>query len=41
LPLDTQVYVIREKEGWAAIDAEGDGALDGWVSVDFLKVHQN
>lgn len=41
LPLDTQVYVIREKEGWAAIDAEGDGAIDGWVSVDFLKVHQN
>lgn len=41
LPLDTQVYVIREKEGWAAIDAEGDGALDGWVSIDFLRAHQN
>ena len=41
LPLDAQVYVVREKEGWAAIDAEGDGALDGWVSMDFLQVHQS
>ncbi|AEG00687.1 glycoside hydrolase family protein [Methylomonas methanica] len=40
LPKDTQVYVVREKDGWAAIDAEGDGAIDGWVSMDFLKVHQ-
>ena len=41
LPRDTQVYVTREKAGWAAIDAEGDGAIDGWVSMDFLRVHQN
>lgn len=41
LPRDTQVYVAREKDGWAAIDAEGDGAIDGWVSMDFLRVHQN
>lgn len=40
LPKDTQVYVIREKDGWGAIDAEGDGAIDGWVSMDFLRVHQ-
>lgn len=40
LPRDTQVFVTREKDGWAAIDAEGDGAIDGWVSMDFLKVHQ-
>lgn len=41
LPKDTQVYVVREKDGWAAIDTEGDGAIDGWVSMDFLRVHQN
>lgn len=40
LPKDAQVYVVREKDGWAAIDAEGDGAIDGWVSMDFLKVQQ-
>lgn len=40
LPKDAQVFVVREKDGWAAIDAEGDGAIDGWVSMDFLKVQQ-
>lgn len=40
LPKDAQVYVLREKDGWAAIDAEGDGAIDGWVAMDFLKVLQ-
>jgi lysozyme len=37
LPKASQVYVVREKDGWAAIDVEGDGAIDGWVSKDFLK----
>lgn len=41
LPKDAQVYVLREKDGWAAIDAEGDGAIDGWVTMDFLKERQN
>jgi lysozyme len=40
LPRDTQLYVLREKDGWAAIDVEGDGAIDGWVSKDFLKIHK-
>jgi len=41
LPRDTQVYVVREKAGWAAIDTEGDDAIDGWVSMDFLRIQQN
>lgn len=40
LAKDSQVFVVKEKNGWAAIDAEGDGAIDGWVSMDFLKIHQ-
>jgi len=40
LPKDTEVFVIKEKDGWAAIDLEGDGAIDGWVSQDFLKPRQ-
>jgi lysozyme len=40
LPRDTQLYVLREKDGWAAIDVEGDGAIDGWVSKNFLKIHK-
>lgn len=38
LPKDTLVHVVREHDGWAAIDCEGDGALDGWVSLDFLQL---
>lgn len=37
LPLDSRVYVIKEKDGWAAVDVEGDGAIDGWVAMDFLR----
>lgn len=40
LPKDAQVYIVKEKAGWAAIDVEGDGMLDGWVIKDFLKVHR-
>lgn len=39
LALGTEVYVVSEKDGWAAIDAEGDGGIDGWVSMDFLRAH--
>ena len=39
LPRDTRVYVVREKDGWAAVDVEGDGILDGWVSMEFLQVN--
>jgi lysozyme len=37
LACDTKVYLLQEKDGWAAIDIEGDGAIDGWVSKDFLR----
>ncbi len=37
LPKDTEVSVIREKDTWAAVDLEGDGAIDGWVAMDFLR----
>jgi len=36
----TIVHVIKEKNDWAAIDLEGDGLIDGWVSLDFLR-HTN
>jgi len=39
LPRDSNVYIVREKDGWAAIDVEGDGGLDGWVSTDFLQAN--
>jgi len=38
LPIDTEVFIIKEKDGWAAIDLQSDGAIDGWVSQDFLKL---
>lgn len=37
LPLDTQLYVLTEKDEWAAVDLEGDGRRDGWVCKEFLK----
>jgi len=36
LPKDTEVFVLREKDDWAAVDLEGDGKIDGWVARDFL-----
>jgi len=38
LPIDTEVFIIKEKDGWAAVDLQGDGAIDGWASQDFLKL---
>jgi lysozyme len=37
LPYNTQVYLLKEKDGWAAVDLQGDGVMDGWASLDFLK----
>ncbi|GAB6139594.1 hypothetical protein JCM14076_03230 [Methylosoma difficile] len=37
LAKDTHVFVIKEKSGWVAVDLQGDNAIDGWVSMDFLK----
>lgn len=31
------VYIIKEKDSWAAVDIQGDGLVDGWVSIDYLK----
>lgn len=36
LAKDTEVFVLREKDDWAAVDLEGDGKIDGWVARDFL-----
>jgi lysozyme len=30
--------VQREKDNWAAVDLQGDGAVDGWMNLDFLKL---
>jgi lysozyme len=38
LPKDTEVFTIKEIDGWVAIDLQGDGAIDGWVSHDYLKL---
>ena len=37
LPHATRVFVVKEKDGWAAVDLQGDGVLDGWMSLDFLS----
>lgn len=37
VPYNTRVFVVKEKEGWAAVDLQGDGAVDGWMSLDFLS----
>ena len=31
------VYVIKEKNDWAAIDLQGDSLIDGWVAMDYLR----
>ncbi len=40
LPLGTEVFVEREINGWAAVDLEGDGAIDGFVALEFLAAAQ-
>ncbi|HBA52895.1 MAG TPA: lysozyme [Syntrophorhabdus aromaticivorans] len=37
VPYNTRVFMVKEKEGWAAVDLQGDGAVDGWMSQDFLS----
>lgn len=37
IPCNTLVDVIKEKDGWAAIDISGDETIDGWVYADYLK----
>ena len=36
LPFGTPVYVERAIDGWVAVDLEGDGAIDGFVSAAFV-----
>ena len=36
LPFGTAVFVEREINGWAAVDLEGDGAIDGFLFMAFL-----
>lgn len=36
LPYNTTLFVVKEKDGWAAVDLQGDGGIDGWMSLDFL-----
>ena len=38
VPFGTRIYVQREKDNWAAVDLQGDGAVDGWMNLDFLKL---
>ncbi len=37
VPYNTRVFVVKEKEEWVAVDLQGDGAVDGWMSRDFLS----
>lgn len=36
LPFGTTLFVEREINGWVAVDLEGDGAIDGFVSAAFV-----
>lgn len=36
VPHETRVFIVKEKDGWAAVDLQGDGVIDGWMSQDFL-----
>ncbi|MFZ5491139.1 MAG: SH3 domain-containing protein [Pseudomonadota bacterium] len=36
LPFGTALFVEREVNGWVAVDLEGDGAIDGFVSMAFV-----
>jgi lysozyme len=33
---NSRVFIVKEKDGWAAVDLQGDGVVDGWMSQDFL-----
>ncbi len=37
VPLNTRVFIVKEKDGWASVDLQGDGVADGWMSLDFLS----
>lgn len=37
LPYNSGVFIVKEKDGWAAVDLQGDGVIDGWMSLDFLS----
>jgi len=37
VPQNTRVFIVKEKDGWAAVDLQGDGVVDGWMSLDFLS----
>ena len=37
VPPNTRVFVVAEKDGWVAVDLQGDGVMDGWMSRDFLN----
>lgn len=36
MPLNTEVFGGNERNGWIAIDLQGDGAMDGWAYSSFL-----
>lgn len=37
VPQNTRVFVVAEKDGWVAVDLQGDGVMDGWMSREFLN----
>jgi uncharacterized protein YgiM (DUF1202 family) len=37
LPFGQTVFVMSVTEGWARVDVEGDGQIDGFASAGFLE----
>lgn len=37
LDVGTKVFVVKQKDQWAAVDLEDNGLIDGWVCHDFLR----
>ena len=37
LPFGQTVFVMSVSEGWARVDVEGDGQIDGFASAGFLE----
>jgi hypothetical protein len=37
LPFGQIVFVLSNSEGWARVDIEGDGRIDGFASAGFLE----